>query len=95
MLFLLLLKQIKTMFPKIIKLILATAALALAVYQFVDGEIGNGIFAIVLAGMFVLLYFKNEIIFLIKGLTCSEFLLFLGPYIQNSFGSDFIFINDA
>ena len=52
------------MFPKIIKLILASASLALAVYEFVDGEIGNGIFAILLAGMFVLLYFKNEIIFL-------------------------------
>ena len=52
------------MFPKIIKLILAAGTLAFGVYQFTDSEIGNGIFAILLSGMFVLLYFKNEIIFL-------------------------------
>ncbi|MBT6567801.1 MAG: DUF2892 domain-containing protein [Flavobacteriales bacterium] len=52
------------MFPKIIKLILAVGVFGLAVYQFIDSEIGNGIFALLLAGMFVLLYFKNEFIFL-------------------------------
>ena len=52
------------MFPKILKIILAVAIFGLAVYQFIDSEIGNGIFAILLAGMFVLLYFKNEFIFL-------------------------------
>ena len=52
------------MFPKIIKLILAGGVFGLAVYQFIDSEIGNGIFALLLAGMFVLLYFKNEFIFL-------------------------------
>jgi len=50
------------MFPKIIKLILAIASLGYGSYQFYDGEIGNGIFLTLLAGMFVLLYFKNELI---------------------------------
>jgi tetratricopeptide (TPR) repeat protein len=52
------------MFPKIIKLILALAALVFGIYQFVDDYIGNGILMLLLSGMFVLLYFKNEIIFL-------------------------------
>lgn len=50
------------MFNKNIKLVLAIAVFALAVWQFVDGNIGNGIMFILLAGMFMLLYFKNEII---------------------------------
>ncbi len=52
------------MFPKIIKLILALASLVFGIYQFVDNYIGNGILMLLLSGMFVLLYFKNEIIFL-------------------------------
>ena len=52
------------MFPKIIKLILAALSLGFAGYQFFDNYIGNGIFLILLAGMFILLYYKNEIIFL-------------------------------
>ncbi|MBL6661701.1 MAG: DUF2892 domain-containing protein [Flavobacteriaceae bacterium] len=52
------------MFPKIIKLILALLTLAYGIYQFVDDYIGNGIMLLLLSGMFVLLYFKNEIIFL-------------------------------
>ena len=52
------------MFPKVIKLILAAAAFAYAIYQFIEDQIGNGIFLILIAGMFILLYFKNEIIFL-------------------------------
>ncbi len=52
------------MFPKIIKLILAALSLGFAGYQFYDNYIGNGIFLILLAGMFILLYYKNEIIFL-------------------------------
>jgi len=52
------------MFPKVIKLILALIALAYGVYQFVDDYIGNGIMLLLLSGMFILLYFKNEIIFL-------------------------------
>lgn len=45
-------------------MILAAALVALAVYEFTDSEIGNGIFLILLAGIFVLLYFKNEFIIL-------------------------------
>ena len=52
------------MFPKIIKLILAAATLGYAVYQFIEGYIGNGIFLIFLAAIFVFLYFRNEIILL-------------------------------
>ncbi|MEK9566763.1 MAG: DUF2892 domain-containing protein [Flavobacteriaceae bacterium] len=52
------------MFPKIIKLILAILSLGYGIYQFIDDYIGNGILFVLLTGMFVLLYFKNEIIFL-------------------------------
>ena len=52
------------MFHKALKLILAAALIAYSVYQFIDNEIGNGIFFLLLAGMFVFLYFKNEIILL-------------------------------
>lgn len=52
------------MFNKNIKLVLAVLTIALAVWQFTENEIGNGIFFILLAGIFVLLYFKNEIIIL-------------------------------
>lgn len=52
------------MFPKVIKLILAVITLGYAIYQFIDDYIGNGILFVLLSGMFILLYFKNEIIFL-------------------------------
>ena len=52
------------MFPKVIKLILALATFAYSVYQFIEDQIGNGIFLRLVTGMFILLYFKNEIIFL-------------------------------
>jgi tetratricopeptide (TPR) repeat protein len=52
------------MFPKVIKLILAVITLGYAVYQFTDDYIGNGILFVLITGMFILLYFKNEIIFL-------------------------------
>lgn len=52
------------MFHKIIKLILAAFVFALAIWQFAEGNIGNGIMYILLAGIFVFLYFKNEIILL-------------------------------
>ncbi|MCH1516993.1 MAG: DUF2892 domain-containing protein [Flavobacteriaceae bacterium] len=52
------------MFPKLIKLILAAASIAFAIYQFIESYVGNGIFLLLIAGMFILLYFKNEIIFL-------------------------------
>jgi tetratricopeptide (TPR) repeat protein len=52
------------MFNKIFKLILAGLIVALAVYQFIENEIGNGIMLLLLAGVFVFLYFKNELILL-------------------------------
>lgn len=50
------------MFNKIYKLILAGVILAIAVWQFIDGHIGNGIFLVLLSGIFIFLYFKNEMI---------------------------------
>jgi hypothetical protein len=52
------------MFNKIIKLILAVLVFAFAIYQFTEDYIANGILLILLSGMFVLLYFKNEMIIL-------------------------------
>ena len=52
------------MFPKVIKLILSFISIGFAVYQFIDDYFGNGILFVLLSGMFILLYFKNEIIFL-------------------------------
>jgi tetratricopeptide (TPR) repeat protein len=50
------------MFHKIIKLIITAAINAYAVYQFIDGEIGNGIFLVLLSTIFIFLYFRNEIL---------------------------------
>lgn len=52
------------MFNKNIKLAIAALLLATAVWQFTEGNIGNGIFIILLALIIVLLYFKNEFIIL-------------------------------
>ena len=52
------------MYNKIIKLIIAFLILAYAIYQFYEGNIGNGIMFIFLALIFVFLYFKNEFILL-------------------------------
>lgn len=52
------------MFNKNIKLGIAVLLVAYAVYEFTEGFIGNGIMWILIAGLFVLLYFKNEIILL-------------------------------
>ncbi len=52
------------MFNKNIKLILAAGILVLAVWQFTEDNIGNGIMYILLASVFVFLYFKNELILL-------------------------------
>ncbi|PHS60748.1 MAG: hypothetical protein COB12_12780 [Flavobacterium sp.] len=52
------------MFNKNIKLVLTALIIAVAVWQFVEGNIGNGIMYILLSSMFVFLYFKNEIILL-------------------------------
>ncbi len=52
------------MFNKVFKLILAVLVLAFAIYQFIEGYIGSGILLVLLSGIFVLLYFKNELIIL-------------------------------
>ncbi|UMB55407.1 DUF2892 domain-containing protein [Lutibacter sp. A64] len=52
------------MFNKNIKLVIAGAIVVWSVFQFVDGNIMNGISLVLLAGIFVLFYFKNEFILL-------------------------------
>lgn len=53
-----------SMFNKNIKLVLTALIIGAAVWQFTETNIGNGIMLILLALMFVFLYFKNEIILL-------------------------------
>jgi tetratricopeptide (TPR) repeat protein len=52
------------MYNKILKLIIAIGIITYAIYQLIEGEIGNGIALILLASIFVFLYFKNEFILL-------------------------------
>jgi tetratricopeptide (TPR) repeat protein len=52
------------MFNKIFKLVIAALIVITAVWQFTEGNIGNGIFLLLLAGIFILFYYKNEIIIL-------------------------------
>src|SRR5690554_6337506 len=52
------------MFNKNLKLVLAVLVFAAAIWQFVESFIGNGIMLILLSGVFVFLYFKNEMILL-------------------------------
>jgi tetratricopeptide (TPR) repeat protein len=52
------------MFHKFIKLVIAFIILCYAIYQFFENYIGNGIFLILVSSVFILLYYKNEIIFL-------------------------------
>jgi len=52
------------MFPKVIKLFFFLFLFVYSIYQFSENYIGNGIFSLLLSSMFILLYFKNEIIFL-------------------------------
>lgn len=52
------------MFHKYLKLVLAAGVTILAVLQFIDENIGNGILLLLLAGIFVFFYFKNEILLL-------------------------------
>lgn len=52
------------MYNKIIKLVIAAGIIAFAIYQFTEGNIGNGIMFILLSLIFVFLYFKNEFILL-------------------------------
>jgi tetratricopeptide (TPR) repeat protein len=52
------------MFNKNFKLILAVIVIGIAVWQFTETNIGNGIMLILLSLIFVFLYFKNEVILL-------------------------------
>lgn len=52
------------MFHKNIKLVIAVLITAWAVYEFSKGNIMNGISILLLAGVFVFFYFKNEILLL-------------------------------
>ncbi|WP_299116325.1 DUF2892 domain-containing protein [uncultured Winogradskyella sp.] len=52
------------MFNKNIKLVIAVLIIAYAIYQFIEGYIGNGIMYILLSTIFIFLYFKNELILL-------------------------------
>jgi len=52
------------MFNKNLKLVLTALIVIVAVWQFTESNIGNGIFLLLLSSIFVLLYFKNEIILL-------------------------------
>lgn len=52
------------MFNKNIKLIITGLLLVVAIQQFIEGFIGNGIMWVLIAGIFVLFYFKNEILLL-------------------------------
>ncbi len=48
------------MLNKIIRLALTALILAAAVWQFIEGEIGNGIMLVLLASLVLFTYFKNE-----------------------------------
>ncbi|MBU2938882.1 DUF2892 domain-containing protein [Lacinutrix sp. C3R15] len=52
------------MYNKNFKLIIAAIIIGIAVWQFIEGNIGNGIMYILLSLIFILLYFKNEFILL-------------------------------
>jgi tetratricopeptide (TPR) repeat protein len=52
------------MFHRNLKLILAALIVIAAVWQFSEGNIGNGIFLILLTAIPIFLYFKNEYILL-------------------------------
>lgn len=52
------------MFHRNIKLILAVLILITGIWQFSEGNIGNGIFLTLLTAIPILLYFKNEFILL-------------------------------
>lgn len=52
------------MFHRIIKLIIAGLIVIAGIWQFIEGNIGNGIFLMVLTAIPVFLYYKNEFILL-------------------------------
>jgi tetratricopeptide (TPR) repeat protein len=57
-------EQKNNMFNKNIKLVIAGLIIAYAIYQFVEGNIGNGISLILFSLIFIFLYFRNEMILL-------------------------------
>ncbi len=52
------------MYNKNIKLVIAILIIGVAVWQMIEGYIGNGIMLILLSVIFIFLYFKNEFILL-------------------------------
>jgi tetratricopeptide (TPR) repeat protein len=52
------------MFHRFIKLIIAALLVATALWQFTEGNVGNGIFLILLTAIPIFLYYKNEFILL-------------------------------
>jgi|TARA_B110000116_G_C16765103_1_gene550407 tetratricopeptide (TPR) repeat protein len=52
------------MFPKVYKLIISFLIIGFSIYQFTENYIGNGIFYLLLSAIFILIYFKNELIFI-------------------------------
>lgn len=52
------------MFNKNFKIALFIIVNAVAIWQFVEGNIGNGIFLTLFSSIFILLYFRNEFILL-------------------------------
>jgi hypothetical protein len=50
------------MFHKNFKLIITGLLIVFGIFQFVEGFIGNGIALILLSGIFIFIYFKNEMI---------------------------------
>jgi len=50
------------MISLIVKIVLALVGYVFATLQFIDGNIGNGIFLTLLAGLITLLIFRNEIL---------------------------------
>ena len=50
------------MIHKNIKLILSGASLGYSIYQFIEGNIGNGIFFFLISAIVLFLYFRNELI---------------------------------
>jgi tetratricopeptide (TPR) repeat protein len=52
------------MFHRNIKLVLAALIIVTAIWQMTEGNIGNGIFLIILSAIPIFLYFKNEFILL-------------------------------
>jgi tetratricopeptide (TPR) repeat protein len=50
------------MIHKNIKLVLSGASLGYGIYQFIEGNIGNGIFFTLLTALILFFYFRNELI---------------------------------